>query len=176
MQVRVSGAGGHHQQKGALAGLDAFEYGADGTYLIVATGDGRVDELVGQRLAVAADIGEALQVVACGITHDLARRRVAEIPEPELATIGVEAEWQLAATLPLDVVAILLGLLAAQCSVTAGFLGFDDGQRLAILAQQHVVAELVTFVAGAWLGHAFGQVHLNIEFFGNLRGVIDIPA
>jgi len=68
--------------------------------------------------------------------------------------VGVEAERQLATQLLLDVVAVLLGLLSPQRGVLARLLRFDHGQGLAILAEQYIVAELMTFVRGARFGNA----------------------
>ena len=70
----LAGAGGHHQQKIALFLLDAFEHRTNGADLVVAPGNRGVDKLLRQRLAVAADIGEALQIISRRETNDFARR------------------------------------------------------------------------------------------------------
>lgn len=59
---------------------------------------------------------------------------LAEIPEKNLIPIGVKAKRKFTTMLFLNVVAVLLGLLASQFRVFGGFLGFDDGQCLAIPA------------------------------------------
>ena len=83
-----------------------------------------IDELLRQRLAIATDVGKALQVVAGGKANYLARRCFFKIPEIEFMAIGVEAERQLTAQLLLDVVAILLRLLTANGCIAACLFGF----------------------------------------------------
>ena len=60
--------------------------------------------------------------------------------------VGVEAKRQLTAQLILDVVTVLFGLFPAQRCVFTCALGLDHGQRLAILAEQDIVTELVAFI------------------------------
>lgn len=171
-----AGAGRHHQQEVAPFLRDAIQHGADGANLVVATGNRGVDEFLCQRLVVAADGGEPVQIVARGETCHLARRGVFQIPEPGFETIAVKAERQLATQLFLDVVAILFGLFTAERSVATGFLGFDHGQRPAVFPQQDIVTELVAFVRRAWFGHAFRQAGENVEFLEDLGGILDVPA
>jgi hypothetical protein len=91
--------------------LDAFEHGSNGTNLVIATGNRGVDEFLCQRLAIAADVGKALQIIARGKTNNLARRGILKVPEVGFVAIGVEAKREVTAPLLLDVVAVLLGLL-----------------------------------------------------------------
>ncbi len=172
----LAGAGGHDQKEVALFLFDTFQHGANGADLIVAARDGCIDQLLGQGLTVAADILKPLKVITGREADDLARRVVVQIPEIDLVTVGVEAERQLATQLLLDVVAVLFGLLATQCSVLARFLRFDHGQGLAVLAEQHIVAELMTFVRGARFGNTQGKRRQDVELFDDLSGVFDVPA
>ena len=113
----LAGAGGHDQQEVALFLFNAFQHGANGADLIVASGDGRVDQLLGQGLAVAADVWKPLKIIASGKADDLARRVVVQIPEIDLVSVGVKAERQLAA------------LVSGCCSNTA-WPARDPGRRL----------------------------------------------
>ncbi|MNN35958.1 hypothetical protein D3C81_1498280 [compost metagenome] len=90
--------------------------------------------------------------------------------------VGVEAERQLTAQLPLDVVAVLFGLLTTNGGITAGLLGLNYCQRLAVFAEQDVVTELMTFVGCTWLSNAFGQAREDVKLFNNLSGIVDDPA
>lgn len=144
--------------------------------LVIAPGDRGVDELLRQRFAIATNVGKTFQIIACGEADDLAGRGILQIPEIELVAVGVETEWQLATQMLLDVVAILLGLFAANGGVAAGLFGFDHGQRLPIFAQQDVIAELMALVWSAWFGHTLWQRSEDVEFFDYLSRVFDVPA
>ena len=67
-------------------------------------------------------------------------RGFAKVPKEDFVAVRVKAEGQFAVMPRLDVVAILLGLLASKFSVLGRLFGFDDGERLAVLAQEYVVA------------------------------------
>ena len=69
-----AGTGGHNQKKITLLLFDAFQYRTYSPNLVVTPGDGGVDELLRQRLAIAADIGEALQIISGWEANDFARR------------------------------------------------------------------------------------------------------
>ena len=54
-------------------------------------------ELLRQRLTIAAEVGESLQIVAGWKADHLARRCAAQVPEICFETVGVETERQFAA-------------------------------------------------------------------------------
>lgn len=144
--------------------------------MVVATSNRSLDELLCQWFAIATDIGKAFQIVTGGKANHFARRSIFQIPKVGFEAVGVKAERQLAAQLLLNVVAILLGLLAAYGCVPAGLFGFDNGQWLAIFTQQDVVAELSTLIRSPQFIHALRQARQDVEFFDDLCGVFDIPA
>ena len=122
------------------------------------------------------DVLKAFQVVAGREAHHLARRIIFQVPEIGFVPVGVEAKWQFAAELLLNVVAILLGLLSPDGGIAAGFFCFHYGKWFAVFSQQDVVAELMAFVFGARLCNTVGQASQNVELFDDLRRVFDVPA
>ena len=173
---RFTGASSHDEQEIPFLLLDSFEHGANGANLVVAVGDGGIDQLLRQRLAVAANVLKTFEIVAGGKTDNLSRRVVVQIPEPGVETVGVKTERQFAAELLLDVPAILLRLFPPESGVLAAFLGLDDGERLAVSAQEHVIAELMAIVRRSRLPDFFARRSQNIELFYHLHRVADIPA
>lgn len=92
------------------------------------------------------------------------------------AAFGLRREEAITPQLVLDVVAVLLGLLAANGGIAAGLLGLDHCHGFAVFAEQDVVAELVALVGRARLGHAHWQGGEDVEFLDNLGRVFDVPA
>jgi len=90
---------------------------AYGLKLIVTAGDGRVNQLVGERDFVLPNVEQPFKVLPGWETVDLLRRGHTQIPEENLVTVGVEAERQFTTILFLDIVAILFALFAAPFSI-----------------------------------------------------------
>ena len=144
--------------------------------MIIAPGNGGVDQLSGERFAAPADVLEALKIVTGGKADNLSGRIVVEIPEKDLKTIGIKTERDLGAQLPLDMNAILPRLFATNGGITTCFFCLNHGNRPAILAKQHIITELMPFVFGALLLHSFGQINKNIELLHNLCWIVHAPA
>ena len=87
------------------------------------------------------NVEQPFEVLPRGEPMDPLWRGFAKVPKEDFVAVRIEAEGQFAVMLRLDVVAILLGLLASEFSVLGSLLGFDDRQRLAVLAQENVVAK-----------------------------------
>src|SRR5207244_2608629 len=67
------------------------------------------------------------------------------IPDPDVMAVGEEDHRPLAMHL-LQAIGVLLGLLLANTGIDRRLLGFDNGERLAVVIPQHIVA--IAFGAG----------------------------
>src|SRR5690606_26507506 len=93
-----------------------------------------------------------------------ARRVVRVVPDPMLVAIGVEDDWALT-ELTLEAIGIELCLLLADAGIAARALGFDEPERLAVIAPQHVVDEALAL----FVGH-------SSDFALAIAGLIERPA
>ena len=123
---RFSSAGGHDEQEQAAIPLNTLHHGSDGLELIVTAGNGRVNQLVGERDFMLPNVEQPFKVLPGRKAMDFLRRGYAEIPKENFVTIGVEAERQFAAVFLLAVVAILFALFAPQFRIFGRLLGLNE--------------------------------------------------
>lgn len=71
-----SGASGHNQKEVPFFLLNSFKHRANGTNLIIAPGNGCVNQLTGERFAAPANVLEALKVVTGWKPDNFSRRVV----------------------------------------------------------------------------------------------------
>ena len=139
----LAGAGGHNQQRLALARVEGRADGLDGADLVVAPGDVAVDRGCGERQAGLPPLNHELQLVAGAEALDLPRRvaRGAEggvVPEPVLVAVAAEDDRP-TPELGLQAVGVELGLLLTDLRARRRPLRLDDGERQPIGPPQDVV-------------------------------------
>ena len=137
----------------------------DGVFLIVAVGDFIVNFNGVQRLFLGAAVHQLLQVVLAEHPAHGTLRAALLIPEIGGVAVGGK-QHRTAAKLLLQTVCIKLSLLAPDVGVFGAALGFNDRQRQAVLAHQHIVriallpqhaVHVVHFVLGAHIGVRPGE-------------------
>ena len=137
----------------------------DGVFLIVAVGDFIVNFDGVQRLFLGAAVHQLLQVVLAEHPAHSTLRAALLIPEIGGVAVGGK-QHRTAAKLLLQTVCIKLSLLAPDVGVFGAALGFNDRQRQAVLAHQHIVriallpqhaVHVVHFVLGAHIGVRPGE-------------------
>ena len=137
----------------------------DGVFLVVTVGDFIVNFDGVQRLFLSAAVHQLLQVVLAEHPAHGTLRAALLIPEIGGVAVGGK-QHRTAAKLLLQTVCIKLSLLAPDVGVFCAALGFNDRQRQAVLAHQHIVCitllpqhavHVVHFVLGAHIGVRPGE-------------------
>ena len=108
--------------------------------------NGVVDGLFPQKLLRRATLHHQRQFIALQKALNGARRLTRIVPNPMVITIGAENDRPLA-ILVLKAVGIELCLLLTDPRVAARAFGFDERQRLAVAAAQHVIDKPLAAIA-----------------------------
>ena len=160
-----SGAGGHDQQVAPEPLRDVGAHRTDGVFLIVAVGDFIVNFNGVQRLFLGAAVHQLLQVILAEHPAHGTLRAALLIPEIGGVAVGGK-QHRTAAEFLFQTVCIKLSLLAPDVGVFGAALGFNDRQRQAVLAHQHIVriallpqhaVHVVHFVLGVHIGVRPGE-------------------
>ena len=106
-----------------------------------------VDHRIRQLLAAGAALNQQFQLRLLEEALNGAGRIAGVVPQPVLVAIGIEDDRALA-VLGFQAVGIELGLLLPDPGVLRGALGFNQRQRLAVIAPQHVIDEALALVVG----------------------------
>ena len=149
--ARLARAGGLHHQRATVALREALGHAGDALDLVQTAGDGGVRAHIGQQvqLLAALEADAVLQRVLGKEAEDRAWRiTTGVVPHPDVVAIGVEDHRPLAMHL-LQGVRVQLGLLLPDTGIDLGLLGLDDGERLAVVVPEHIVA--VALAAGGGL-------------------------
>ena len=160
---------------------------ADGRLLIVAVCDFVVDGYAQQIQPLRPAVHQLLQIIPAENAADLSLGAGLVIPEVRLEPVGGEHHGA-ASKFPLQTVGVQHRLLAADVRVLAGALGLDNGQRQAVLAEEHIVgiAHLAHHsghaLNGVFLLHVrvraveppahLLHVHINVDFAGRKFGEV----
>ena len=156
----------HDQQIASEALRDMSADCPDGVFLVIAVGDFVVDCNGVQRLFLGAAVHQLLQIVLAEHPAHGTLRAALLIPEIGGVAVGGK-QHRTAAKFLLQTVCIKLGLLAPDVGVFGAALGFNDRQRQAVPAHQHIVriallpqhaVHVVHFVLGAHIGIRSGEL------------------
>ena len=124
---------------------------------------------------VEADLGGTCAVLRGKAAHAM-RRVEAVLPEKRVVAVGVEAKREFAAVLLLNVVTVLLCLLATDGGINAGFLRFDNGERLTVFSEERVIAVLSGLIRFWLVSDSVVGCDADSKFRLHLTQVRDVPS
>ena len=147
-RARLARARGHHHQGFAVVvALEGLADAANAACLVVALDNVLVDWGPGQQFAGAAPLDEQFQLGLLVEALHLAWRILPIVPDPMVVAVGIEDHRALAEA-RLQAIRVQLRLLLSHARIPPRALGFDQSQRLAIIAPQHIVDEALALVVG----------------------------
>ena len=151
----------YYQGLALVVHLERFGYPTHGTGLIIAFDDVGVDNGIRQRFMTGAALNQQFQFLFFIKALDSARRITGIVPEPVFIAIGIKNHRTLA-ILSFQAVGIKFGLLLADLGILTGALGFNQRQRLAVIAPQHIVD--IAFPFGSAQGKPFNSAFGNSQY------------
>lgn len=123
-----------------MVALERFGDSADGTCLVVALDDRRIDRCFRQRSPGLAALDQKFQLRFLIESLHPARRMALVIPDPVLVAVGIKDDRP-PAELPFQAIGVQFGLLLPDARISTRALGLDQSERLAVVAPQHIVHE-----------------------------------